>query len=103
MFQTLCRFGSPSLRRVRNSPGIVGNQSEKHLVVANVDVGMMSGGFGDGRHPVHKRHRLNEVLECPFPDEFSTFQLPLWVVFKTSSISAAVNALAMSNTSRLRC
>jgi hypothetical protein len=63
-----------------NSAGIMGDQTENDVVVANVDVWVVASGLCEYGYTIHKRHCLDEVLESPFPDELSFLKLPLRVV-----------------------
>jgi len=54
----------------------VGDQAEAHLVVADVDVGVVVGGLGDGRDFVDERDGGDEVREGVVADELAVFELP---------------------------
>jgi hypothetical protein len=56
--------------------GVVGGKSEEHAVVADIDVGVVFGFFGEFADLIHEEHRGSEVFELKFSDELSGFNLP---------------------------
>ena len=56
----------------------MGHQGKTHLVIADVDVGMVTGLFGEFPDLVDEDQRLSEVLEKKCPDELTGFDLPVW-------------------------
>jgi hypothetical protein len=63
-----------------NSSSIVGDQTEDDLVIAHVDIWMVSCGLCQVGYSVYKRHGSDKVLESPFPHELSPLQRPFGVV-----------------------
>ena len=78
-----------------DSTGIVRDQGKHDMVVADVDIGMVAGVFGDVRDPVDERHRPEKVAECPFTHELSIFQLPFRLGSQYSFSSSSVRAFFM--------
>ena len=62
---------------LRDAAGVMGDESETDLVVADVDVGVVAGVFGDVANLVDEGEGSAEVLEEEGADEFAGFDLPV--------------------------
>ena len=60
-----------------NATGIVGDESKQDPVVADVNVWVVAGSFGEVGYLIHKLHSSYEILEHPFADELTVLKFPL--------------------------
>ncbi len=60
--------------------GVVGDEAEAHLVVADVDVGVVVLFFGEGGDAVDEGEGLGEVGEFEVANQFSFGETPFWEV-----------------------
>lgn len=53
-----------------NPTSIMGYETERYLVITNINIRMMTCSFCDCSHSIHKCHRFDEVFKRPFPNKF---------------------------------
>ncbi len=58
---------------------VMRDECKQHMVVPDVDIGMMSGVLRDGCDPVDEGHRFDEGAEDPLPFELSISEHPFGV------------------------
>jgi len=54
----------------------MGHQSKADMGVANVDVGVMTGGFGSVGNCRNKRYCSRKITEFPLSNKFSRLKFP---------------------------
>ena len=65
-----------------DSSGVVGDEAEQDAVVADVDVGVVAGGFGKWCDLIDEGDGFDEVAECPFTGELAVGELPVRELFE---------------------
>jgi hypothetical protein len=60
-----------------DAAGVVCDEGEADLVVTDVDIGVVTGRFGEVADFIDKGERCAEILEQESADEFPRFDLPV--------------------------
>jgi len=60
----------------RNAAGIMGDQSQAHLVVTDIDIRMVAGLFGQVSHLVYKRQCRAEILVAKDTGQLARLDVP---------------------------
>jgi hypothetical protein len=78
LFAELAGHGGVALS---DSGGVVRDQAEEYVVVTDVDVRVVVCCFGQDGDLIDELHRFEKVLEGPFANQFSVFEIPAGVGF----------------------
>src|SRR5580704_11432360 len=62
---------------LRDAAGVVGDEGDAHLVVADIDVGVVAGIFGEVADLIDEGQRGSEVLEEEGAHELAGIDLPV--------------------------